>query len=84
MVLVLDHGRPRARSHPLLETLTAWVAERRARRAQREALAYLLELDAYRLDDLGINRADLFAALGDRVQPTRLVAERREWRFHRF
>ena len=51
MALVLDRGRPRARSYHLLETLTAWVAKMRAQRAQREALAYLLELDAYRLTD---------------------------------
>ena len=84
MALVLDRGRPRARSYHLLETLTAWVAKMRAQRAQREALAYLLELDAYRLDDLGINRADLFAAMAERVEPTRIVASRREWRFRQF
>lgn len=40
-----------------------WVAKARAARAQRVALGSLLEFDAHRLDDLGINRGDLFDAL---------------------
>jgi uncharacterized protein YjiS (DUF1127 family) len=39
---------------------------RRARRAQRLALASLLELGAARLDDLGLNHQDVAAALSSR------------------
>jgi uncharacterized protein YjiS (DUF1127 family) len=77
MALVLDRGRPGVRSTHLAELVTAWFAKMRAARAQRQALAHLLELDAYRLDDLGINRADLFAAIDARAEPSRVLAERR-------
>ena len=75
MALVLDRGRPSVRSTPLLATVAAWFAKLRAARAQRRALDHLLELDAYRLDDLGINRADLFVAM--RTEPVDPVAARR-------
>jgi uncharacterized protein YjiS (DUF1127 family) len=76
MVLALDRGRAGARSYHLLETFAAWVAKMRAEHAQRQALAYLLELEAYRLDDLGINRADLFAAMQSGQRSTRVIAQR--------
>ena len=41
-----------------LRAFGRWVAKARAARAQRVALGTLLEFDAYRLDDLGINRGD--------------------------
>lgn len=84
MALVLDRGRPRARSFYLLESVTSWFIQMRAARAQRQALAYLLELDAYRLDDLGINRADLFAAMESKTDSTAIVADRRARRFRSF
>jgi uncharacterized protein YjiS (DUF1127 family) len=46
-----------------LRAFGRWVAKARAARAQRVALGSLLEFDTHRLDDLGINRGDLFDAL---------------------
>jgi uncharacterized protein YjiS (DUF1127 family) len=46
-----------------LRAFGLWVAKARAARAQRIALGTLLEFDPHRLDDLGINRTDLFDAL---------------------
>lgn len=40
-----------------------WLAKARAERAQRVALANLLEFDAALLDDLGINRHDVVEAM---------------------
>lgn len=40
-----------------------WLAKGRAERAQRLALANLLEFDAALLDDLGINRHDVIEAM---------------------
>lgn len=49
-----------------------WLAEARAERAQRLALAKLLEFDAVLLDDLGINRHDVIEAMHN---PLRKAAE---------
>jgi len=46
-----------------LRAFGRWVAKARAARARRVALDTLLEFDTHRLDDLGINRGDLFDAL---------------------
>lgn len=46
-----------------LRALVAWFVKARNRRAQRVALETLLEYDQDRLDDIGINRQDLFQAL---------------------
>jgi len=46
-----------------LRALAAWFVKARNRRAQRVALETLLEYDQDRLDDIGINRQDLFQAL---------------------
>ena len=62
------------------------VAKVRAARAQRVALGTLLEYDAYRLDDLGINRGDLFDALhhhpvtASRELSARRAERSRDWR----
>ena len=81
MALVLSGERPRAaaRFNPLTLVWT-WLAKARAERAQRIALESLLQLDAHRLDDLGINRGDLFDAMHASHRSTRLLVERRESR----
>ncbi len=82
MALVLSGERPAAAAtiNPVT-LLVNWFAKARAGRLQRLALENLLELDAHRLDDLGINRADLFDAMQvNNRRPTRLLAERRSHR----
>ena len=79
MALVLSGERPLAAatsSNPV-RFVAAFFAKIRAERAQRLALHSLLELDPHRLDDLGINRGDLFDAMHVERRPTRLLAERR-------
>jgi uncharacterized protein YjiS (DUF1127 family) len=65
MVHLLSSERPSmaAASFSPLRALANWFAKARARRMQRVALASLLEYDVHRLEDLGINRQDLFEAL---------------------
>ena len=79
MALEFSGERPdtAASFHPVRNVLT-WIVEQRKRRAQQQALAYLLELEHYRLSDLGINRADLFDAVF--AAPTQILAQRREAR----
>ena len=82
MALVLSGERPAAAAtiNPVT-LLVTWFAKARAGRLQRLALENLLELDAHRLDDLGINRADRFDAMQvNNRRPTRLLAERRSHR----
>lgn len=65
MVHLLSSERPSmaaASSNPL-SALVNWFAKARAARTQRIALASLLDYDVARLEDLGINRQDLFEAL---------------------
>jgi uncharacterized protein YjiS (DUF1127 family) len=65
MVHLLSSERPSmaaASSNPL-RALVNWFAKARAARTQRIALASLLDYDVARLEDLGINRQDLFEAL---------------------
>lgn len=65
MVHLLSSERPSmaaASSNPL-SALVNWFAKARAKRARRVALQSLLDYDSARLDDLGINRQDLFEAL---------------------
>lgn len=65
MVHLLSSERPSmaaASSNPLIY-LVNWFAKSRANRAQRVALESLLDYDSARLEDLGINRQDLFEAL---------------------
>ncbi|WP_137151138.1 hypothetical protein [Devosia sp. FKR38] len=46
--------------------LLRWLGQAKAARARRNALESLLDLDHSRLDDLGISRADISAALARR------------------
>lgn len=65
MVHLLSSERPSmaAASYNPLIALVNWFAKGRANRARRVALASLLDYDSARLEDLGINRQDLFDAL---------------------
>jgi len=80
MVHLLSSERPSmaaASSNPFL-ALVNFLAKARARRAQRIALESLLEYDVAQLDDLGINRQDLFAALDSPSQrPGLRLSQRR-------
>lgn len=80
MVHLLSSERPSmaaASSNPLL-ALVNWFAKVRANRARRVALQSLLDYDSARLDDLGINRQDLFEALESPSQrPGLRLAQRR-------
>jgi uncharacterized protein YjiS (DUF1127 family) len=80
MALLLSGERPSAAAVTLnpLHILAAWFGKVRAANARRQALHDLLNLDAHRLDDLGINRSDLFDAMES--GPSRsghLLADRR-------
>ena len=79
MALVLSGERPSAAavsSNPVRAIVT-WFAKTRIEWAQRQALQNLLDLDAHRLDDLGISRGDLLDAMLAHQRPTGLLAERR-------
>ena len=82
MALVLSGERPSAAAASLnpVRVVAAWAAKTRAAWAQRQALQDLLDLDAHRLDDLGINRGDLFDAMQAQQRPTQVLAERRSRR----
>ncbi len=78
MALELAGERPSAAAtsfHPI-RAFVAFVAKVQAERAQRQALETLLNLEGYRLDDLGINRGDLFDAMHASQRPTKLLADR--------
>ena len=49
-----------------VHAVNRWFAKLRAERARRLALATLMEMDAHRLDDLGISVLDVQEALGRR------------------
>ena len=80
MVHLLSSERPAlaaAPSNPFV-ALVNWFAKARARRVQRLALESLLEYDNGRLEDLGINRQDLFEALDSPSQrPGLRLAQKR-------
>ena len=65
MAHLLSGERPALAAAPtsLWQTLANMIAKAKQTRARRLALETLLEFDAARLDDLGINRGDLFEAL---------------------
>ena len=65
MVHLLSSERPSMAAASLspLRTFANWIAKAQARRNQRVALESLLDYDIHRLEDLGINRQDLFEAL---------------------
>ncbi|MDB5614282.1 MAG: hypothetical protein JWQ22_1935 [Devosia sp.] len=50
-----------------------WIAKAQAARTRRVALSALLELDHGRLNDLGISRDDVTAAIAAPVQGGRLL-----------
>jgi len=60
----------------VLAALVRVLRTRRIRRAQRLALVTLLEMDASRLDDLGISIEDVREALSTRQPPVDLAARR--------
>ncbi len=66
-----------APTHPL-RALANWFVGLKTRRARRTALLTLLEYDEARLEDLGVNRQDLFEALDSPSQrPGLRLAQRR-------
>lgn len=80
MAYLLSGERPTAAAVPVhpLRTFARWLAEIRAARARRRSLLSLLELDSSRLDDLGVNRHDLFEALHDHSRnPGAALSQRR-------
>lgn len=88
MAYSLSGERPHVAAVSLnpFRAVARWVANARAARAQRIALGTLLEFDTHRLEDLGINRGDLFDALhhsassaGQELE-TRRAASSRAWR----
>ena len=80
MVHLLSSERPSmaaASSNPLI-VLVNWFVKARANRMRRVALESLLDYDSARLEDLGINRQDLFEALDTPSQrPGLRLAQRR-------
>jgi len=71
MALLLSGERPAAAAVTLnpLRMAVTWFAKVRAANARRQALHDLLGFEAHRLEDLGINRTDLFDAMA--VEPSR-------------
>ena len=71
MALLLSGERPSAAAVSLnpLRIAVTWVGKLRAASARRQALNNLLDLPPDRLDDLGINRSDLFDAMA--IEPSR-------------
>jgi uncharacterized protein YjiS (DUF1127 family) len=49
--------------------IVALYARWRQRRRRREQLAALLDMNVYRLDDLGLSGVDIAAAIADRRRP---------------
>ncbi len=80
MALLLSGERPTTAAVTLnpFRLAVNFVGKLRAANARRQAFHNLLSLDAHRLDDLGINRSDLFDAM--HVAPSRsarVLADRR-------
>jgi uncharacterized protein YjiS (DUF1127 family) len=65
MALSLPGERSPAAATPIhpFASFARWIAKAFAARNRRKALQDLLELDAERLQDLGISRADVVAAM---------------------
>jgi uncharacterized protein YjiS (DUF1127 family) len=81
MALLLSRERPSAAAVSLnpFRLAVAFVGKVRAASTRRQALNNLLSFNDSRLDDLGINRSDLFDAMA--VEPSRsgrVLADRRE------
>jgi uncharacterized protein YjiS (DUF1127 family) len=65
MVHLLSSERPfaAAPTSGLMAALAGWLRKTRTARRQRIALSTLLEYDGHQLDDIGIDRQDLFDAM---------------------
>ena len=80
MALMLSSERPSAAAVSLnpLRIAVTWVGKLRAANARRQALHNLLAMPTDRLDDLGINRGDLFDAMhAEPSRTARVLADRR-------
>jgi uncharacterized protein YjiS (DUF1127 family) len=88
MAFLLSSERPvvAAVTFNAVKGLLRWLGRVRAERAQRVALANLLELDAAMLDDLGIDRQDVIQAMNStpdaagKTLATRRATSARNWR----
>jgi hypothetical protein len=60
--------------------IAAFAREYRIRRAQRIALVSLMDMDASRLDDLGLNAQDVVEALSAPTPASRVLDARRAQR----
>ena len=80
MALLLSGERPSAAAvtlNPFRIAIT-FAGKFRAANARRQALNNLLAMDPHRLDDLGINRSDLFDAMAaEPSRSTRVLDARR-------
>ncbi|HEV7718034.1 MAG TPA: hypothetical protein VGO70_03555 [Arsenicitalea sp.] len=65
MAFALIGERPEPLARPIgpLASCWRWLRNLRAARKRRMALTSLLEMDACRLDDLGISRGDILEAM---------------------
>ena len=75
MAYALSGERPRSAAWPVRPFIAfgSWLAQARAAARRRKAFAVLLEMDDYRLWDIGIARGDLADALrSDAFDPERL------------
>ena len=80
MALLLSGERPSTAAATLnpFRYAVAFIGKIRAASVRRQALHDLMSLPAHRLDDLGINRTDLFDAMSaNPLQGGRFLAERR-------
>ncbi len=80
MALLLSGERPSTAAATLnpFRLVVTWYGKARAVRMQRQALNHLLSFDAHQLDDLGINRGDLFDAMhAEPRRAARILTERR-------
>ena len=62
------------------EKISTFARESRVRRAQRIALVTLMDMDAGRLDDLGLNVQDVVEALNTQPLETKVLESRRSVR----
>jgi uncharacterized protein YjiS (DUF1127 family) len=79
MALLLSSERPSTAAATLnpFRIAVTFVGKLRAANARRQAFHNLLSLDSDRLDDLGINRGDLFDAMHVRTGGARVLSARR-------
>ncbi|HEY9010982.1 MAG TPA: DUF1127 domain-containing protein [Devosia sp.] len=83
MAYLLSSERPAvaaAQTNPVT-SFFGWIAKAARARRQRRALADLLEFDSALLDDIGVNRQDLFDAMhsprsGETLNQRRAAAAR--------